>query len=165
MAITNCLWFDTEADEAANFYARVFRGGKVNGEMVYGEATKAVTEKPVGSTMAVTFEIEGQSFLALNGGTKFSFNQAVSFMVYRDTQEEIDELWDALTSKGGTESQCGWCSDRFGVSWQVLPSGMMNWTAGPDPAGRERAIKAMLTMRKINIAEIKAAYEGEAVPG
>ena len=155
-----CLWFDTQAREAAEFYTRVLRDGSIDGAAVYPNAAEEVSGKPAGSEMTVEFEVEGVRFLALNGGPNFTFSEAVSVIVYRDTQEEIDEVWEALLEGGGTESQCGWLKDRFGLSWQVTPSSMGRYLGGPDREGAERAMQAMLGMRKIDIGEIQRAYEG-----
>ena len=155
-----CLWFDTQAREAAEFYTRVLRDGSIDGAAVYPKAAEEVSGKPAGSEMTVEFEVEGVRFLALNGGPNFTFSEAVSVIVYRDTQEEIDEVWEALLEGGGTESQCGWLKDRFGLSWQVTPSSMGRYLGGPDREGAERAMQAMLGMRKIDIGEIQRAYEG-----
>ena len=153
--ITTCLWFDTQAEEAADFYVSVFDGSKILNVARYGEGGPG----PAGQAMTVEFEIEGRKFLALNGGPAFTFNEAVSFVIDCSSQEEVDRYWSALTA-GGTESQCGWLKDKFGVSWQVVPSVLGQLLGGPDPDGSQRAMQAMLGMRKLEIAELQAAYDG-----
>jgi predicted 3-demethylubiquinone-9 3-methyltransferase (glyoxalase superfamily) len=153
--ITTCLWFDTQAEEAADFYASVFDGSKILSVARYGDGGPG----PAGQAMTVEFEIEGRKFLALNGGPAFNFNEAVSFVIDCSSQEEVDRYWSALT-EGGSESQCGWLKDKFGVSWQVVPSVMGQLLGGPDPEGAQRAMQAMLGMRKLVISELQAAYNG-----
>jgi predicted 3-demethylubiquinone-9 3-methyltransferase (glyoxalase superfamily) len=153
--ITTCLWFDTQAEEAAEFYASVFDGSKVLNVARYGDAGPG----PAGQVMTVLFEIEGRTFMGLNGGPAFSFNEAVSFVIDCASQEEVDRYWAAL-SDGGTESQCGWLKDRYGVSWQVVPSVMGQLLGGPDPDGAQRAMQAMLGMQKLDIAALQKAYDG-----
>ena len=153
--ITTCLWFDTQAEEAAEFYVSVFDGSKVLNVARYGDAGPG----PAGQVMTILFEIEGRTFMGLNGGPAFSFNEAVSFVIDCASQEEVDRYWAAL-SDGGTESQCGWLKDRYGVSWQVVPSVMGQLLGGPDPDGAQRAMQAMLGMRKLDIAALQKAYDG-----
>ena len=153
--ITTCLWFDTQAEEAADFYVSVFDGSKILNVARYGEGGPGTA----GQAVTVEFEIEGRKFLALNGGPAFTFNEAVSFVIDCSSQEEVDRYWSALTA-GGTESQCGWLKDRFGVSWQVVPSVLGHLLGGPDPDGAQRVMQAMLGMRKLEIAELQAAYDG-----
>ena len=153
--ITTCLWFDTQAEEAADFYVSVFDGSKVLNAARYGDDGPG----PAGQVMTVEFEIEGRKFLALNGGPAFSFSEAVSFVIDCSSQEEVDRYWSALTA-GGAESQCGWLKDKFGVSWQVVPSVLSQLLGGPDREGAQRAMQAMLGMRKLEIAELQAAYDG-----
>ncbi|MCW2924661.1 MAG: hypothetical protein JWM98_2065 [Thermoleophilia bacterium] len=152
---TICLWFDGQAREAAEFYTGVLRDGKLGAHDEFGSTDGS-------DEVTVAFEAEGISFLGLNGGPQFQFTEAVSVMLFRDTQAEIDELWDALLDGGGEESMCGWLKDRYGFSWQVVPSGMAQWVGGPDAAGAERARQAMFGMRKLDIAELEAAYRGAA---
>ena len=153
--ITTCLWFDTQAEEAADFYVSVFDGSKILNTARYGDDGPG----PAGQVMTVEFEIEGRKFLALNGGPAFSFSEAVSFVIDCSSQEEVDRYWSALTA-GGAESQCGWLKDKFGVSWQVVPSVLSQLLGGPDQEGAQRAMQAMLGMRKLEIAELQAAYDG-----
>lgn len=153
--ITTCLWFDTQAEEAANFYVSVFDGSKILSAARYGDDGPG----PAGQVMTVEFEIEGRKFLALNGGPAFTFSEAVSFVIDCSSQEEVDRYWSALTADG-SESQCGWLKDKFGVSWQVVPSILGQLLGGPDPEGAQRAMQAMLGMRKLKIAELQAAYDG-----
>jgi predicted 3-demethylubiquinone-9 3-methyltransferase (glyoxalase superfamily) len=153
--ISTCLWFDTQAEEAADFYVSVFDGSKILRVARYGDGGPG----PAGQAMTVEFEIEGRKFLALNGGPAFTFNDAVSFVIDCSSQEEVDRYWSALTD-GGTESQCGWLKDRFGVSWQVVPSVLGQLLGGPDPEGGQRAMQAMLGMRKLVLSELQAAYDG-----
>lgn len=153
--ITTCLWFDHQAEEAAGFYASVFDGGKVLEVSRYGEGGPG----PAGQAITVRFEIEGRTFTALNGGPAFAFNESVSFVIDCSSQQEVDRYWDALVA-GGSESQCGWLKDRFGVSWQVVPSVLGQLIGGPDPEGSQRAMRAMLAMKKLDIAALERAYNG-----
>jgi predicted 3-demethylubiquinone-9 3-methyltransferase (glyoxalase superfamily) len=153
--ITTCLWFDTQAEEAAEFYVSVFEGSKVLNVSRYGD----VGPGPAGQAMTVQFEIGGRTFTALNGGPAFSFTEAVSFVIDCASQEEVDRYWTALTD-GGSESQCGWLKDRYGVSWQVVPSVLGQLVGGPDPEGAQRAMQAMLGMQKLDIAALQKAYDG-----
>ncbi|MDQ0075909.1 VOC family protein [Arthrobacter oryzae] len=153
--ITTCLWFDTQAEEAADFYVSVFDGSKILSVARYGDDGPGTA----GQAMTVEFEIEGRKFLALNGGPAFTFSEAVSFVIDCSSQEEVDRYWSALTADG-EESQCGWLKDKFGVSWQVVPSVLSQLLGGQDPEGPQRAMQAMLGMRKLEIAELQAAYDG-----
>ena len=148
--VTTCLWFDDQAQEAAQFYVATFPGSKVLSTSYY--ATDA--QKPEGSVLTVDFELFGQRFLALNGGPHFTHSPAVSFQVFCDTQDEVDRLWDALVSDGGEESMCGWCSDRFGVSWQIIPRRLTDLLSSADAEVARRTTERMMTMRKIVIAEL-----------
>jgi len=160
------LWFDDQAEQAAEFYVGVFshRPGAKGGESKvleishYGEAGP----RPVGMVMVVRFLIEGQEFTALNGGTEFSFNEAVSFVIDCEDQEEVDYFWNALTD-GGQEVACGWLKDRFGLCWQVVPSALFRMQNDPDREKAQRAMKAMLQMTKLDIRELERAFNGEAV--
>ena len=147
------LWFDTEAEEAAEFYTSLFEGSRILSVVPYGEAGPG---EP-GSTMVVSFELLGQEYVAINGGPQFPFTEAVSFEVRCDTQEEVDRLWDALTA-GGEEVQCGWLKDRYGLSWQVVPARWADLVTGDDPAKVNAAMKAMLGMKKLDLAELERAY-------
>ena len=158
--ITPCLWFDTEAEEAAKFYVSIFKNSKIGSVSRYGEEGQEVHCKPPGMVMAVPFEINGQPFLALNGGPQFKFNEAVSFQIHCKSQQEIDYFWGRLT-EGGKEQPCGWLKDKFGVSWQVIPADLPAIMAG-DPQKAQRVTAAFLKMRKFNIDELRRAAEGKA---
>ena len=153
------LWFDTEAEEAANFYCSVFDNARIVDVSHYGDAGP----REAGTVMTVAWEIDGQRFVGINGGPQFQFDEAVSFQIDCENQEEVDYYWDQLTA-GGEESQCGWLKDRFGVSWQVVPQGMDELFAGSDPDRAQRAMQAMLAMRKLDLAELRAAADGVAAP-
>jgi predicted 3-demethylubiquinone-9 3-methyltransferase (glyoxalase superfamily) len=153
--ITPWLWFDTEAEEAATFYTSVFKNSKILSVDRFGEGGYV----EAGSVMTVAFELDGQEFVGLNGRPAFTFNESVSFMVSCDSQDEVDDYWDRLT-EGGEESQCGWLKDRFGVSWQVVPTGMAELFADPDKERARRAMEAMLKMRKLDLAALQAAADG-----
>jgi predicted 3-demethylubiquinone-9 3-methyltransferase (glyoxalase superfamily) len=152
--ISPFLWFDHQAEEAVNFYVSVFRNSKVRNVARYGDAGPG----PKGSVMTVSFELEGQQFTALNGGPHFKFTEAVSFVVNCETQDEVDELWDKL-SEGGQTQQCGWLKDRFGLSWQIIPSDLPELIGDPDPRKSQRVMEAMLQMTKIDVAKLRQAYE------
>ncbi|MEJ1193347.1 VOC family protein [Pseudarthrobacter sp. CCNWLW207] len=153
--ISTCLWFENQAEEAAEFYVSVFDDCRILDVSRYGEGGPG----PAGEAITAEFEIEGRRFLALNGGVASNFTEAVSFVVDCADQEEVDRYWEALTT-GGAESQCGWLKDRYGVSWQIVPSVLSSLIAGPDPEGSQRAMQAMLGMRKLDIAALRSAYEG-----
>lgn len=155
--ITPNLWFDTEAEEAAGFYTSVFKNSRIVNVTRYTEAGPRET----GTVMTVEFELDGQRFVAINGGSQFKFDEAVSFGIDCDTQQEIDYFWDKL-SDGGEEGPCGWLKDRYGLSWQVVPTGMEELFADPDAARVDRAMKAMLGMKKLDIAALRGAAEGAA---
>ena len=159
--ITPCLWFDSQGEEAANFYTSIFRNSKIGKVSRYTEAGREVHGRPPGSAMTVEFELDGQPFTALNGGPVFKFTEAISFQIDCETQEEVDHYWDKL-SEGGDPSaqQCGWLKDTFGVSWQVVPRVLGKRLSDPDPAKAGRVMEAMLPMKKIDIAEIERAYAG-----
>jgi predicted 3-demethylubiquinone-9 3-methyltransferase (glyoxalase superfamily) len=152
--ITSCLWFDTEGEDAANFYASVFPNSRIVNVSRYGEAGP----RPAGSVMTVDFELDGRPFMALNGGPEFAFNEAVSFVIDCADQDEVDYYWTKL-SEGGEEGPCGWLKDRFGLSWQVVPAALGELASDPDPAKSKAVIKAMLGMRKLVVAELRAAYD------
>jgi predicted 3-demethylubiquinone-9 3-methyltransferase (glyoxalase superfamily) len=151
------LWFDTEAEEAAKFYVDVFENSRIVNVTHYTEAGP----RPAGTVMTVEFELDGRRFIGINGGPQFTFDEAVSFAIECETQEEIDYYWDRLT-EGGEESQCGWLKDRYGLSWQVVPTGMEELFADPDKERAERAMKAMLEMRKLDIAALRSAADSGA---
>ena len=153
--ITPFLWFDDQAEEAANFYVSVFKDSKILDVSRYGEGSP----KPAGTAMVVNFELDGQPVMALNGGPEFKFTEAISFFVTCETQEEVDRFWNQLTAEGGEESQCGWLKDKFGLSWQIVPTALGTYLGGSDPAGAARAMQAMLQMRKIDIEGLRRAYE------
>jgi predicted 3-demethylubiquinone-9 3-methyltransferase (glyoxalase superfamily) len=151
--ITPFLWFDHEAEEAMHFYASIFKNSKINKAVRYGDAGPG----PKGTVMTADFEIEGQTFTALNGGPLFKFNESVSFVVNCETQAEVNELWEKL-SAGGKTSQCGWLKDKFGLSWQIVPTVLPELLSDPDPVKSQRVMRAMLQMTKIDIAKLKEAY-------
>jgi predicted 3-demethylubiquinone-9 3-methyltransferase (glyoxalase superfamily) len=146
--ITPFLWFDNQAEEAMKFYVSVFKNSKVLG----------VSRGPNGQAQSVNFELEGQEFFGLNAGPQFKFNESISFLVDCKTQEEVDELWNKLTTDGGEESMCGWLKDKFGLSWQIIPTALSELMNDPDPAKAKRVVDAMLQMRKIVIADLERAY-------
>jgi predicted 3-demethylubiquinone-9 3-methyltransferase (glyoxalase superfamily) len=150
--ITPCLWFDGKAEEAANFYISVFRNSRIMSVARYGDAGPG----PKGAAMIVNFQLEGQDFLALNGGPQYTFTPAISFLRTCETQREIDDLWTKLTG-GGQESQCGWLTDKFGVSWQIVPSVLSKLMQDKDPARSKRVMESMLTMRKLDIKRLQDA--------
>ncbi|HWK98226.1 MAG TPA: VOC family protein [Pseudolabrys sp.] len=159
--LATCLWFDTEAEEAAKFYCSVFRNSKIGRTAYYPEVGQDIHGKSAGSVMTVEFELEGMAFLALNGGTRFKFNEAISLQIPCETQEEIDYYWNALTADGGQESQCGWLKDKYGLSWQVFPAFMGDILSGPDRVAAKRAMEAFMPMQKFDLAAVKRAYEGQ----
>lgn len=158
--ITPFLWFDHQAEEAAKFYTSIFNNSKVGAIVRYDEEAAKPTGRPLGSVMVVEFQIDGQDFVALNGGPVFKFTEAISFVVNCDTQEEVDHFWSKL-SDGGEESRCGWLRDKFGLSWQVVPTVLTDMLKDKDVARARRVIHAMLQMDKIDIPTLKRAYEGK----
>lgn len=156
--ITPCLWFDDQAEAAAKFYVSIFKHSRLGHVTRYGEAGAEVSGRPKGSVMTVTFEIEGQEFMALNGGPLFHFSEAISFMVQCESQKEIDEMWEKL-SQGGTKGQCGWLKDKYGLSWQIISPGWEEMLLDKDHEKSERVMKAILTMGKPDIKALKQAYE------
>jgi predicted 3-demethylubiquinone-9 3-methyltransferase (glyoxalase superfamily) len=157
--ITPCLWFDTQAEEAATFYTSIFQNARILHATRYGKAGPG----PEGSVMTVSFELDGQEFVALNGGPEFKFNEAISFQVSCETQDEVDEFWSRL-SEGGEEGPCGWLKDRYGVSWQIVPTRLTELLDDPDPERSQRAMRAMLDMKKIDIATLEQAAMPAALP-
>jgi predicted 3-demethylubiquinone-9 3-methyltransferase (glyoxalase superfamily) len=153
--LTPCLWFDTEAQDAANFYISVFPNSRITDTTHYGEAGP----RPADMVLTVEFELDGHPFTALNGGPEFSFTEAVSFQIDCADQAEVDRYWDALTADGGQESMCGWLKDKYGLSWQVVPRRLVELLADPDPGRAQRAMAAMMPMRKIIIADLEAAAD------
>ncbi len=160
-AIIPCLWFDTQAEEAARYYTGIFKNSKIGTITRYGEAGQEVTGGKPGSVMTVEFELNGQTFTALNGGPQFKFNEAISFQVMCQTQEEIDYYWNKL-GQGGDPSaqQCGWLKDKFGLSWQVVPTPLLEMLTDPDKQKANRTMEAMLQMKKLDIPALRRAYEG-----
>ncbi len=158
--ITPFLWFDQQAEEAAQLYVSIFKDSKMGKIARYNTEGAAAAGMPVGTAMTVAFEIEGQSFLALNGGPIFKFTEAVSFVVNCETQEELDGIWNKLSAIKESE-QCGWCKDKYGLSWQIIPSRMGKLMSDPDPEKSKRVMHAMLQMKKIDIATLEAAYNGD----
>lgn len=156
--ITTHLWFDDQAEEAANYYVSIFKNSNIGSVTRYGEAGAKASGRPEGSVMNVTFTLDGQEFIALNGGPHFKFTEAISLMANCETQEEIDKLWGKLTA-GGQEVQCGWLKDKYGLSWQIVPTVLREMLQDNDPAKTERVMKALLQMKKIDIATLKRAYE------
>ena len=156
--ITPCLWFDDKAEEAATFYTAIFKNSKIVNIARYGDAGAQVSGRPKGTVMTVAFQLEGQEFVALNGGPQFKFTEAISFVVNCQTQEEVDEYWEKLSDRG-QEVQCGWLKDKYGLSWQIVPTILGEMLNDPDPKKAERVMKAMLQMKKIDIKGLKQAYE------
>jgi predicted 3-demethylubiquinone-9 3-methyltransferase (glyoxalase superfamily) len=153
--ITTFLMFDDQTDEAVNFYLATFKNAKLLSASRYG----ADGPGPAGTIMSATFQLEGQEFMAFNGGPHFSFSEGMSLFIRCQTQEEVDELWEKL-SEGGEKQQCGWLKDRFGVSWQIIPTALMELMGDPDPEKSQRVVQAMLQMTKIDIEGLKRAYDG-----
>jgi predicted 3-demethylubiquinone-9 3-methyltransferase (glyoxalase superfamily) len=166
-ALVPCLWFDTQAEEAVRFYTGIFKNSRIGTTSRYGEAGSEVTGKPAGSVMTVEFELNGQPFTALNGGPHFTFNEAISFQIMCRTQEEVDYYWDRLSQGGDPKAQqCGWVKDKFGLSWQVVPTVLTEMLTDPDREKSGRAMEAMLKMKKFDIAALERAFEGgEVVSG
>lgn len=161
--IRPCLWFDHQAEPAAQFYTGIFSNSRIVTVTRYGTAGFEIHQRPAGSVMTVEFELDGQRFTALNGGPLFTFNEAVSLEVHCTNQEEIDHYWEKLGNGGDpTAQQCGWLKDRFGLSWQVVPTDWSSKLAEPDSPGSQRAFAAMMTMKKLDIAALERAYEGKA---
>jgi predicted 3-demethylubiquinone-9 3-methyltransferase (glyoxalase superfamily) len=156
--ITPFLWFDDKAEEAANLYVSLFKNSKITGATRYDEKAAEASGRPKGTVMTIEFQLEGQEFVALNGGPHFKFTEAVSFVVSCETQEEVDKFWEEL-SEGGQESQCGWLKDRYGLSWQIVPTVLSKMLRDKDPARAKRVMEAMLKMRKLDIQALKQAYD------
>jgi predicted 3-demethylubiquinone-9 3-methyltransferase (glyoxalase superfamily) len=155
--IAPCLWFDGKAEEAASFYVSVFPGARIIHVSRYG----ANAPFPAGTALMVEFELAGQRFQALNGGSNYQHSPAISLSISAKDAAEVDHLWNALTTKGGSEGRCGWVTDRFGVSWQVVPDGLGKALSDPDPARARRAMQAMMQMKKLDLAALRAAANGE----
>lgn len=154
--ITPFLWFDNQAEDAANFYVSIFKNSKIGDVTRYGDAGPG----PKGSVMTVPFQLDGQEFIALNGGPLFKFTEAISLVVNCQEQAEVDELWEKL-SEGGSKVQCGWLKDKYGLSWQIVPIVLDELLTDPDPAKSERVMRAMLQMKKLDIEGLKRAYRGQ----
>lgn len=159
--ITPCLWFDDQAEAAAEFYTAIFKNAKILAVTRYGEAGHEVHGRPAGSVMTVAFELDGQPFTALNGGPVFQFNEAISFQIDCETQDEVDYYWERLSAGGDANAQqCGWLKDRYGVSWQVVPQALIEMLSDPVYEKSQRTMQAMLKMKKLDIAGLRRAYEG-----
>jgi len=157
-----CLWFDGDAEEAARFYTSVFKHSRLGTITHYGKEGQEIHGRQPGSVMTVDFEVNGQSFLALNGGPLFKFNEAVSLMVFCETQAEIDDYWEKLTAGGDPKAQaCGWLKDKFGLSWQVVPTALPKMMKDKDARKTERVMKAVMQMKKFDLAALERAYRGE----
>ena len=160
--ITPCLWFDKQAEEAARFYTGVFKNSKIGKISRYGEVGREVHGQAPGTVMTVEFELDGQAITALNGGPIFKFNEAISFQVDCETQEDVDHYWNKLSEGGDDKAQqCGWLKDKYGLSWQVVPTVLPELLTDPDKEKAGRAMQAMLQMKKLDIAELERAFEGE----
>ena len=159
--IAPCLWFDDRGEEAAGFYTGIFPNSRIVAVACYSDAGREIHGREPGSVMTVEFELDGHPFTALNGGPVFQFNEAISLQVFCDTQAEIDHYWERLSEGGDpTAQQCGWLKDRYGLSWQVVPRGMAEMLKDPESAAAKRAMAAVLKMKKLDIAELRKAYEG-----
>lgn len=154
------LWFDEQAEEAADFYVSLFKNSRILNIARYDEASAAVSGKAAGSALTVEFELDGQTFIALNGGPIFKFSEAISFLVNCETQAEVDDFWEKLTADGGEEGPCGWLKDKYGLSWQIVPTALGRMMSDPDPAKSLRVTQAMLQMKKLDINALQAAYDG-----
>jgi predicted 3-demethylubiquinone-9 3-methyltransferase (glyoxalase superfamily) len=155
------LWFDDQAEDAAKYYTSIFKNSKIEKITRYGKEGYEIHKRPAGSVMTVQFFLDGQEFIALNGGPIFKFNEAVSFIVHCDTQENVDYYWDKLIEGGDPKAQqCGWLKDKYGVSWQIVPNLLLETISDPDETKSQRVMKAMLSMKKIDIETIRQAYKG-----
>ena len=159
--ITPFLWFAHQAEEAVTFYTSIFKNSKIGRILRYSEEAAKASGQPPGSVLTIEFEIEGQKFVALNGGPQFKFNESISFVVNCEKQEEVDYYWEKLTADGGQESACGWLKDKFGVSWQVTPSVLIDMLHDKDSEKSERVMHAMLQLQKLDIKTLKDAYAGK----
>jgi predicted 3-demethylubiquinone-9 3-methyltransferase (glyoxalase superfamily) len=158
--IMPCLWFDGEAEEAANFYCSIFKDSRIGTISRYGKEGYEKHGRKPGSVMVVAFELEGQKFVALNGGPQFKFSEAISFQIHCESQKEVDYFWSKL-SQGGEEGPCGWLKDKFDLSWQVVPTALIEMVTDQDPVKVQRVTKAFLQMKKFDISALKRAYEGQ----
>jgi predicted 3-demethylubiquinone-9 3-methyltransferase (glyoxalase superfamily) len=159
--ITPFLWFDDQAEEAVKFYTSIFKNSKAGRILRCGAEAAKASGRQTGSVLTIEFEIEDQKFVALNGGPDFKFNESVSFVINCETQKEVDYFWEKLTANGGQESACGWLKDKFGLSWQITPTVLIEMLHDKDPKKAERVMHAMLQMKKIDINKLKAAYAGK----
>jgi len=150
--ITPFLWFDTQAEEAMNYYVSIFKNSKI---------LKVQRQGPDGPVFSVSFELDGQEFIGLNAGPRFKFNESISFLVNCENQKEVDEYWNKLIADGGEESMCGWCKDKFGLWWQIIPKQLGELMGDPDPEKSQRVMQAMLKMQKISVADLQKAYDGQ----
>jgi predicted 3-demethylubiquinone-9 3-methyltransferase (glyoxalase superfamily) len=162
--ITPFLWFNDQAEEAAKFYTSIFKNSKIQTITHYGEEVAKASGKPNGSVMTAAFQLDGQNFIALNGGPQFKFNESVSFVVNCETQDEIDQYWEKL-SEGGEKGRCGWLKDKYGLSWQVVPSNLNQLLQGSDAAQTQRVMHAIMQMDKLDIAKLKQAYGQQPIAG
>ena len=158
--ITPFLWFDEQAEEAAKLYVSLFENSRITHVARYTKEVAKAAGRKEGDVMTVAFELDGQAFTAINGGPIFKFNESISLVVHCRSQQEIDHFWNGLIANGGAESQCGWLKDRYGLSWQIVPSALPHLIGGPDKAGAQRAMQAMLQMKKLDIASLEKAYAG-----
>lgn len=158
--LTSCLWFDGQAEPAAKFYVSVFKNAKLGRISHYPKEGQGVHQQPEGKVLVVEFEIEGQKFIGLNGGSQFKFSEAISFVVNCDTQAEIDYFWDKLSADGGQPGPCGWLKDKFGLSWQIAPSKVGDWLTDPDKSKSARVFAAVMKMGKPDIATLERAFAG-----
>ena len=158
--ITPCLWFDREAEEAAKFYCSVFDNSRITYVSRYGEEGYEIHGRPAGSVMVVQFELGGQKFIAMNGGPQFKFDEAISFQIHCADQKEVDDYWERLTADGGKEVACGWLKDKFGLSWQVVPTVLYEMLTDKDYDASQRVMKAFMQMKKYDIAALERAFEG-----
>lgn len=157
--LTSCLWFDTQAEEAVDFYVSLFEHAKKKEITHFNEASSKASGMPLGHVMTVAFEIEGSDFVALNGGPMFKFNEAISFVINCDSQEEIDKFWSRLTENGGEESMCGWLKDKYGLSWQIVPTKLPELLAGDNKAKSDAVTASLMEMRKIDMHELQRCYD------
>jgi predicted 3-demethylubiquinone-9 3-methyltransferase (glyoxalase superfamily) len=159
--ITPCLWFDTEGEDAANFYVSIFKNSRIGHVSRYGKEGFEIHGKKAGTAMTVEFELDGQAFLALNGGPQFKFDEAISFQIHCGSQDEVDYYWSMLTAGGGSEGPCGWLKDKFGLSWQVVPDALLEMLTDKDAAKVGRVTTAFLQMKKFDVAALRRAFEGK----
>jgi predicted 3-demethylubiquinone-9 3-methyltransferase (glyoxalase superfamily) len=159
--ITPCLWFDDQAEQAAEFYTAIFKNSRIVSVTRYGKAGQEVHGKAPGTVMVAAFELDGQAFTALNGGPQFKFNEAISLQIMCQTQQEVDYYWEKLSAGGDPKAQqCGWLKDKFGLSWQVVPTALIEMLQDPDPQKSQRTMQAMLQMKKIEIDKLRRAHAG-----